>query len=315
MAKTPLDADTAAFLAQIVEAGADPITAGTPDEARAANAEFLAQVGINPVDIEEVAAVEIPGPAGAIPARRYRDGAAEAIVVYFHGGGWVLGDLEGHDPLCRLLASETVAEVVNVNYRHAPEDPFPAAVDDAYAALEWAAGEAAGRPIVVAGDSAGGNLAAAVALRARDEGGPEIALQALLYPVLDVDLTTASYDAYGEGHLLLRDDMAWFVDKYLTDPAQRAHPYVAPLRAETVAGVAPAYLAVGGYDPLLDEGLAYAERLNGAGVEVRLRNYEQFIHGFLTMPKAIPSTQRAIDEVVADLGELIGAAAGARQSA
>ena len=130
-----------------------------------------------------------------------------------------------------------------------------------------------------------------------------------------VDLTTASYDAYGEGHLLLRDDMAWFVDKYLTDPAQRAHPYVAPLRAETVAGVAPAYLAVGGYDPLLDEGLAYAERLNGAGVEVRLRNYEQFIHGFLTMPKAIPSTQRAIDEVVADLGELIGAAAGERQSA
>lgn len=316
MAKTPLDADTAAFLAQLVELNADPITAGTPDEARSANAAFLAQVGIDPVEVAEVADLEIPGPGGPIPARRYRaDGESGAVILYFHGGGWVLGDLEGHDPLCRLLASETGAEVVNVNYRHAPEHPFPAAVDDAYAALEWAASELAnGRPIVVAGDSAGGNLAAAIALRTRDEGGPEIALQALLYPVLDVDLETDSYKAYGEGHLLLRDDMAWFIDKYVPDAAQRDNPYVAPLRADDVAGVAPAYLAIGGYDPLRDEAVAYADRLRDAGVEVRVREYGGFIHGFLTMPKAIPSTQQAIDEVVAELGDLIGAAA-ARQSA
>jgi cation diffusion facilitator CzcD-associated flavoprotein CzcO/acetyl esterase/lipase len=300
----PLDEDTAAFLKTLADMEAPPITAGTPEEARAANAEFLRQVGIDPVDVALVQDLRISTPDGDVPARRYRDrDEPAAVLVYFHGGGWVLGDLEGHDPLCRLLAREAGVEVLNVDYRLAPEHPFPAGLNDAYAAVRWAADNLAdGRPLVVAGDSSGGNLAAAVALRARDEGGPEIALQALLYPVLDHDLATDSYERLGEGHLLLRDDMAWFFDHYVPDPAQRANPYVSPLRADHLSGVAPTYLVVGGYDPLVDEALAYAQRLDEAGVAVTTRNHEELIHGFLTMPKAIPSTQRAIDEVVTEIG-------------
>jgi acetyl esterase len=301
-----MDKDTAAFLQMLVDMDAPSITAGTPDEARAANAEFLRQVGIDRVDIALVEDVRVPTPDGTVPARRYRATDTPAVVlVYFHGGGWVLGDLEGHDPLCRLLARDADADVINVDYRLAPEHPFPAGFDDAYAAVVWAAESVAGRPVVVAGDSSGGNLAAAVALRARDEGGPEIALQILLYPVLDHDLTTASYERLGEGHLLLRGDMEWFFDHYVPDRGERSNPYVSPLRADDLSGVAPAYLVVGGYDPLVDEALAFSRRLEEAGVPITTRNHEALIHGFLTMPKAIPSTQRAIDEVIGETRVLV----------
>ena len=307
MATTPLSKDAAAFLQELADMNAPPITAGTPEEARANNAAFLAQVGIDPVDVEHVEELDIPTSDGTVPARRYR--ATEtpaAVLVYLHGGGWVLGDLEGHDPLCRLLAAEADLEVVNVNYRHAPEDPFPAGFNDAFDAVRWASDNlAGGRPVIIGGDSAGGNIAAAVALRARDEGGPRIALQILLYPVLDHDLGTDSYQRLGEGHLLLRNDMAWFLDHYVPDVAERDNPYVSPLRADDVAGVAPTYLVVGGYDPLIDEALAYRQRLEAAGVPLRFKNYEEHIHGFLTMPKAIPSTEAAIDEVVSEIAALV----------
>lgn len=309
MNQAPLDADTAAFLQELVDAEAPPITAGTPEQARAANAEFLRQVGIDPVEVELVEDLEILVGDRTVPARRFRPSPdAVAVLVYFHGGGWVLGDLEGHDTFCRLIAAEANVEVLNVDYRLAPEHPFPAGLDDAYAAVEWAAAElAGGRPLMVGGDSSGGNMAAAVSLRARDEGGPGIAWQILLYPVLDHDLETDSYRQLGEGHLLLRDDMAWFLDHYVPDPDQRAHPYVSPLRAESFADVAPAYLSIGGYDPLRDEAMAYAERLGEAGVEARMRVHESLIHGFLTMPKAIPSTEAAIAETVAEIGALAAA--------
>lgn len=307
MSQTPLDPDTAAFLQMLVDMDAEPITAGTPTEARAANAEFLRQVGIDQVDIDHVADIDAQG----VPCRHYRaSDDAGAVLVYFHGGGWVLGDLEGHDPLCRLLASAAGLEVLNVDYRLAPEHPFPAGFDDAYAATVWAAENLAlGRPLMVGGDSSGGNLAAAVALKARDEGRPEIAHQILLYPVLDADLSTASYERLGEGHLLLRADMEWFFDHYVPDVAARGNPYVSPVRAADLAGVAPAYLVLGGYDPLIDEASTYAARLEDAGVPVTSHVYDEFIHGFLTMPKAIPSTQRAIDEVVAEVKELVAASA------
>jgi acetyl esterase len=305
--RAPLAVDAAAFLQELADMNAPSITAGTPENARANNAEFLRQVGIGRVDIKQVEDVAIPSEGAPIPARRYCAGeSAAAVLVFFHGGGWVLGDLEGHDPLCRLLAAEADVEVLNVDYRLAPEHRFPAGLDDAFAAIRWAADNlAAGRPLIVAGDSSGGNLAAAVALRARDEGGPEIALQILLYPVLDHDLATDSYTRLGEGHLLLRDDMSWFFDHYVPDAADRANPYVSPLRAPDLAGVAPAYLALGGYDPLIDEGLAYGRRLEAAGVPVESKTYEDMIHGFLTMPKAIPSTQAAIDEVVGKVAALV----------
>jgi acetyl esterase len=307
----PIDADTAAFLQSLVDLGAEPITAGTPEQARAANAEFLSQVGIDPVEVAHVSDVEIPRAGATIPARHYRaTDRPAAVLVFFHGGGWVLGDLEGHDPLCRLLAAEADVEVVNVDYRLAPEHIYPAALDDACAAVRWAAETLAdGRPLMVAGDSSGGNLAAAAALRLRDEGGPELALQILLYPVLDADLSTPSYARLGEGHLLLRADMAWFFEQYTPHPASRMDPYVSPLRADDLTGVAAAYVVVGGYDPLLDEGLAYATRLADAGVPVQLANFQDLIHGFLTMPKAIPSTQPAIDQVVSEIGALVARSA------
>lgn len=307
MSRARIDKDTAAFLQELVDMNAPAITAGTPEEARDANAAFLAEVGIDPVEVEHVEDIRIPTPEGGVPARHYRPcDDSVAVVVFFHGGGWVLGDLEGHDPLCRLLATEASVEVLNVDYRLAPEHRFPLGFEDAFVAVQWATDSVAqGRPVIVSGDSSGGNLAAAVALRARDEGGPEIALQVLLYPVLDFGLTTDSYERFGEGHLLLRDDMEWFLDHYVPDVESRSNPYVSPLRAEDLSGVAPAYLALGGYDPLFDEGMAFAEKLDAAGVRVTNRIYEDLIHGFMTMPKAIPSTQRAIDEVTGELSAMI----------
>jgi acetyl esterase len=307
----PLDTDTAAFLQSLVDAEAPPITAGTPDTARAANAEFLRQVGLDRVEVELVEDLEIPAGDHSVPARRFRpSGDPAAVVVYFHGGGWVIGDLEGHDTFCRYLAAGAGVEVLNVDYRLAPEHPFPAGLDDAMAATRWAAEELAdGRPLMVCGDSSGGNLAAAVSLRARDEGGPAIAQQILLYPVLDADLDSAAYQRLGDGHLLLRDDMAWFFDHYVPDPADRSDPYVSPVRAEDLAGVADAYLAIGGYDPLHEEAEAYARRLEEAGVPTELKVHGALIHGFLTMPKAIPSTAAVIDETVARIGDLAAAQA------
>jgi acetyl esterase len=304
----PVDRDTAAFLQALVERNAPPLTAGTPADARANAVEFRRRRGIDPVEIAVVEDIDIPTAEGPIAARRYSHvERASAVLVFFHGGGWVLGDLDGHDALCRLLARDAEIEVLNVDYRLAPEHPFPAAFEDAFAATCWAAQHltAGRRPLIVAGDSSGGNLAATVALRARDEGSPEIALQILLYPILDHDLNTDSYKRMGEGFLLRRDDMAWFFDHYVPDASRRADPYVSPLRAPDLRSVAPAYIAVGGYDPLLDEAVAYARRLRDAGVQVVFKCYASLIHGFMSMPKAIPSTAKVIAEVIGDVRTLV----------
>lgn len=304
-----LDSDVAAFLDELARQEAPAISAGTVAEARANNAAFLREVGAGGPELAEVVDVEVPAADGPLGARWYRDdGPAPAVLVFLHGGGWVLGDLEGHDGLCRRLAASGAYDVLSVDYRLAPEHPFPAGLDDAFAAVRWVAGTAAdGRPVVVAGDSSGGNLAAAVALRARDEGGPAIAWQVLLYPVLDRDLASGSYLRFGSGHLLTTGDMAWFFDQYVPDPAARDHPYVSPLRAADLSGVAPALVVVAGHDPLRDEGLAYAGRLAAAGVRVDVRCDEGMIHGYLTMPGAIPSTVPLIDEVVAEIRSRAGA--------
>jgi acetyl esterase len=230
-------------------------------------------------DIEDVV-------LGSVRARRYapRETPA-ATVVYLHGGGWVLGDLDDFDSICVHLAVESGCELFSVDYRLAPEHPFPAAVEDAFAALRAAAELAAGRPLVVAGDSAGGNLAAVTALRARDAGAPRVALQALVYAILDHDLERASYLANGTspGYVLTTDDMRWFWDHYLGDPAGRGDPLASPLRAGDLTGVAPALVVVAEYDPLRDEGIAYAERLRDAGVRVGLLELPGAVHGLLGM--------------------------------
>ncbi len=247
-----------------------------------------------------VTELTIPGAAGPISARFYeppRIGLEDRpLIVYFHGGGWTIGDLDTCDSVCRFLSLETPAIVLSVDYRLAPEHPFPAAVEDALAAFQWAATDnpklGADRDrIAVAGDSAGGNLAAATGLLARDAGGPAPAMQVLLYPVTDVVGGQRSREEFGRGFLLAKADMDWFERHYLPADADRADPRVSVLRAPELSGLPPAYIATAGFDPLRDEGEAYAERLREAGVEVTLRRHPGLVHSFANMT-AVSATAR-----------------------
>jgi acetyl esterase len=291
----PIDAQAQKLLDMMAEAGGPPLSEMSPQEARQLPAILAELTGAGP-ELASVRDVEIPGPAGAIPARVYEPVAdPPGTVVYFHGGGWVIGGLDTWDAAVRNLAKESGARVVSVDYRLAPEHPFPAAADDAHAAAKWAATEYGG-PIVVAGDSAGGNLAAVTALRAREQG-PEIALQVLVYPVVDSDLTTDHYAQYQDTHLILNTpDMVWFWGHYAPDPADRVHPDAAPLRAESHEGLPPAWVLLAGNDPLLAEGEAYVARLEEAGVPVTAVRYDDQIHAFFTLPNLIEAGNRALAE-------------------
>jgi acetyl esterase/lipase len=244
-------------------------------------------------EVAEARALAIPGKAGTIPARYYRGYGAESgaplpCLAYFHGGGWVVGDLETHDAACRGIANHARCAVVSVGYRLAPEHRFPAAVDDASAALAWVSANAGALDVdparlAVGGDSAGGNLAAVAAILARDSGGPALALQVLVYPVTDLGLEAASYARLAEGYGLTREDMRWYRDRYLAREADVADWRASPLRAHDLAGLPPAYVVTAGFDPLHDEGEAYARRLADAGVPVTYECFEGQIHGFLLM--------------------------------
>ncbi len=242
----------------------------------------------------------IPGPQGTIPARFYEPHGIglenRPLIVYFHGGGWTIGDLDTCDSVCRFLALNTPAVVLSVGYRLAPEHPFPAAVDDARAAYRWAVASNARlgvdpTRIAVAGDSAGGNLAAAVSLLGREED-TNPAMQALIYPVTDAVGGHKSRETFAKGFLLARADMDWFERHYLPPDVDRADPRVSVLRAADLSGLPPAYVATAGFDPLRDEGEAYAARMQEAGVEVTLRRHPGLIHGFANMT-AISRTANA----------------------
>lgn len=250
----------------------------------------------------------IPGPAGDIGIRVYRPETAEAappVVVFFHGGGFALGDLDTHDGECRRHAAAAEAVVVSVDYRLAPEDPYPAAVEDAWAAVRWVAAHGAdlgadtGR-LAVAGDSAGGNLAAVVAQRARDHGGPPIAFQLLWYPVTMWDLSLPSVSENAEAPILDRAAITglsrWYADD-LTDPS----PDMAPGRATDLRGLPPAYIAVAGHDPLRDDGIRYAELLTAAGVAVELHHAETLVHGYLGYAGVVPAVTETVDRGLAAL--------------
>ena len=285
--------------------GAPPLWELSPDEGRAIVDANNALIPAGP-DVQSVRDIVIPSQAGGLPARVYSpSSSAPGVILYFHGGGWVVGTLGGWDASVRGLAVASGCDVVSVDYRLAPEHVFPAAADDAYDALVWAAadaGLAAGRPVVVAGDSAGGNLAAVSALRARDSGGPHVALQVLVYPVADCDLDRRSYREYDGDELIVnRRDMVWFWDHYAADPASRSNPYASPLRAPSLSGLPPVYLVTAEYDPLRDEGFAYADRLKKARVPVEHRHYGSQIHAFFTFTGVLDDADKAVSEAGATI--------------
>jgi acetyl esterase len=240
--------------------------------------------------------IHIPGPAGPIPARVYAPSAGAEplpVVTYFHGGGWVQGDLETHHGLCARLAKHADALVVAVDYRLAPEHKFPAAVEDCLAAYRWVrararevGGDAA--RVAVAGDSAGGNLSAVVSQLAASAGGPVPTCQVLIYPAVDFSLETASHRELAEGHVIPRDRIMWYSEQYLRGEADKADLRASPLRAPSLAGQPPAMVVTAGFDPLRDEGQAYGDKLRQAGVEVVHREYAGQIHAFVSLTKAIP---------------------------
>ena len=253
--------------------------------------------------------------ADGVPVRLYRPkdapaAAALPALVFFHGGGWVIGDLETHDVLCRQLTAGAGIAVVNVDYRLAPEHKFPAAVDDAWTATRWVAAHAGelgidAARLAVGGDSAGGNLAAVVALMARDAGGPALGLQVLIYPVTDVGGETASYADFAEGFMLTRESMRWFIDHYLARPEDAADWRVSPSRAPSLAGLAPALVVTAGFDPLRDEGEAYAKALRAAGVSVDYVCYGGMVHGFAGMGRVLTTADRAVAHVAASLKQAL----------
>ncbi|MBL8675697.1 MAG: alpha/beta hydrolase [Rhodospirillales bacterium] len=246
----------------------------------------------------------IPGPAGEIPVRIYRPKSAAAdaalpALVYFHGGGWVIGDIETHHTVCQRLAAEGDIVVVSVDYRLAPEHAFPAAVDDCWAATCWVARNAGaigvdGSKVAVGGDSAGGNLAAVVALMARDRGGVTVGFQLLIYPAVDALADTGSMARNAKGYLLTTEAMRWFYDHYVPNAADRDDWRVSPLRARTLANLPPAMVFTAGFDPLRDEGVAYARRLAHDGVVVEQIDFSSLIHGFFGMPGPLPQARRAL---------------------
>lgn len=285
----PLDPQAQELLDQMAKLGVPPMHTLPVEQVRKNMAAIYRG------DPEEVKSIEdrrIPGPAGEIPIRIYTPEGTppRPLVVFFHGGGWAIGDLDSHDVLCRQIANGAGAVVVAVDYRLAPEHKYPAAAEDSYAATVWAVENAAAigadpNRVAVVGDSAGGNLAAVVSLMARDRGGPRLRYQVLAYPVTDYSFESTSYRENAEGYFLSRDSMVWFWDLYLPDQAAGADPLASPLRAKDLSGLPPALVLTAEYDPLCSEGDAYADRLREAGVPVEHRRYEGLIHGFLTRPQ------------------------------
>jgi acetyl esterase len=304
-----VNADVAALAARIREVGRPRLEALSISDARSSTAPFLRMQG-EPQAVAEVVNRPVPGGDGPVAARIYRpllDGVLPAI-VYFHGGGWVIGDLEIADRTCRELANATGAVVVSLDYRLAPEHPFPAAHDDCVAATEWVHREANmlgvdPRRVAVAGDSAGGNLAAAAALTLR--GRVPLAAQLLVYPVLDADFTTPGYRRRKDDEMLPQSTMRWFWEQYSAAADARFDARAAPLRARDLRGAAPAFIASCEFDPLRDQSKRYVQRLRADRVPVTWRDYEGLMHGGLWMMAATPSARIVFDGLVTAARELL----------
>ena len=313
----PLDPLVKAFLDQTAAIPRPKIWQLPPEMARASFAGMMALVGPQNAAIGKVEnftiPVSAPGPERMIAARAYAPvavgGEPRPALIFFHGGGFVVGSLDTHDGLCRLICAEGNLRVIDIDYRLAPEHTFPAALDDAFAATQWIVANATqlgidpGR-IAVGGDSAGGLLAAVVTQLARDKGGLKLAFQLLMFPNTQMGGETSSLNEYAVGYFLERHTIEWFNSQYAPSEADRASPLVSPLRAKDFSHLPPAYVLLGGYDPLHDEGLAYAEKLRGAGVAVTIADHADMVHCFIYLQTVLPQAHTAL----ADAAHAVGAA-------
>ncbi len=312
-----LDGRTQWFLRLLASSGQQSLSELGVARARAEFDVFQAMMGGRPAPVGEIVDRTIPGPGGRLRIRLYRPAGSVTrllpTILYFHGGGFVIGSLEGYDLPCRYFCAETGCALVAVDYRLAPEHKFPAAIDDAMAAYAWLASEPAGvgidpARIVVAGDSAGGTIAAVLAQQLRGTPHPPC-LQWLIYPATDFGGDSRSHESCATGFLLTRADMEWFFQHYLNHPEEIADPRVSPLRAADLSNLPPALVFTAGFDPLRDEGRAYADRMAAAGVKTIHREFDSLIHGFVGMRGAQQAAARAMDDMVAGVRhELAGLA-------
>jgi acetyl esterase len=310
-----LDPDAAAVYKAFQEAGRPPYETGSPAEARQMYLNARVVSNPEPPELASVQEIAIPGPGGPIPARVYTpktvrraDGMAPCL-IFFHGGGWVIGNLDSHDVVCRTLAAEGELVVIAVDYRLSPEAKFPAAVEDSIAATQWIFDNAMtlgidATRLIVGGDSAGGNLSAVVAIHARDHGGPKLAGQVLIYPGTDFRMTHRSHREPETSILLTHSVIRWFRDHYLNGPEDIHDWRASPALVENLAGLPPAYVLTAGADPLRDEGEQFAKRLQDAGVPVTHRSFPGQFHGFFTMGKLLPQANVAAKEIGAWLKAL-----------
>ena len=310
------DPDTQIVLDMMRAANRPAFETLTPDEARAAYMASREILQPAPEDVTEARDITAPGPLGDIPLRVYRPlGTTESetlpVLVYYHGGGWLLGGLESHDVVCRRMANLARCAAVSVDYRMAPEHKFPAAVRDCAAATQWVVDNAGllhvdRHRVAVGGDSAGGNLAAVMALMARDGTLPPVVFQLLIYPATDMMMVSRSSQTVREGVPLTSATMKWFIDHYMRDDSDRLDWRASPLRVASVAGTAPALVLTAAADPLRDEGIAYAERLEREGVRVKLLHFSDQIHGFLSMGKIIRASEVSMQMMAAALRQAFG---------
>lgn len=311
-----LDPQARALLDLMTERGVPPIHTLSPNEGRRMYRDRRGFTQPVPPPIGSVRDLAAPGPHGPIPLRLYRpagvaDAEALPLLVYFHGGGWVIGDLDTHDVACRTLAAGAGIAVLAIDYRLAPEHRFPAAVDDCIAALRFARAEAAAlgadaARIAVGGDSAGGNLAAVACLALRDAGEPLPAFQLLIYPATDMRAVAPSHTANGQGYMLTADSIAYYRGHYMPDAAEWADWRASPLLAADHAHLPPALVLTAGFDPLRDEGRQYADALSGAGVACQYICFERQIHGFVTMGRVIDEANTALDLCATALRRALG---------
>ena len=313
----------------VLDAAANAEANGAPtpqelgaEELRALFKRTRAALTPDPPEVGHVEDLMVPGPTADIPVRYYRPYGTKKyaripLLLYFHGGGWMVGDIETHDVICRMLSNRGRFAVVNVDYRLAPENKFPAAIEDSWEVTKWAKSGANGLSvdtdrIGVGGDSAGGNISAVLALMARDSG-LELAFQALIYPATHFSLDTTSHRKFGEGFLLTRVAQAWYHDSYLRGEEDRQNWRASPALATDFRNVAPAYVLTCGYDPLLDEGKAYVESLRAAGVPAAYRCFEGQVHGFITMGKVIDEANEAVNDVADRVASAFSNKCGAAQ--
>jgi acetyl esterase len=312
----PLDPLVKGFLDQMQAAPGPKMSEAGPAVARDIFVALMQLVGPKDVPVGKTENLTVPGPGGPIAIRLYTPVAAGhdpmPALIYYHGGGFVIGNIETHDGLCRMMANEGGFRVISVDYRLAPECKYPAAIDDAFAALAWVQANAAhigvdANRIAVGGDSAGGALAAQVAQLAKAKGGMPLACQMLLFPVTQVGEETSSLREFAVGYFLERETLDWFYASYLPDDADKSDPKISPLRAKDLAGLPPAFVMLGGYDPLHDEGAQYAEKLRAAGVKVTVADYPSMVHCFVYMQSFLPQAHEALANASKAVGSILTA--------